>query len=123
PRHGETDADALTLLASANGGLGGRLFEELRSRRSLAYTVSTAPLARRHGGSFHAYIATAPEREDEAREALLAELAGLRTTPIGQDEVDRARRYLVGARRIRRQTNGAQLMDLMNALLVGRGLE
>lgn len=123
PRHGETDADALTLLGSAIGGLGGRLFEELRSRQSLAYTVSAAPLPRRHGGSFHAYIATSPEREDEARDGLLRELGRLRTEPIGADELDRARRFMIGARRIRRQTGGAQLSDLMTALLIGSGLE
>lgn len=123
PVRGERDADALALLASAIGGLGGRLFEELRSRQSLAYTVSTAPLSRRYGGSFHAYIATAPAREDEARAGLLRELGELRTAPIGADELERARRYMIGARRIRRQTNGAQLSDLMIALLIGRGLE
>ncbi|MHB1170333.1 MAG: M16 family metallopeptidase, partial [Longimicrobiales bacterium] len=123
PRHGETDADALALLGSAIGGLGGRLFEELRSRQSLAYTVSAAPLPRRHGGSFHAYIATSPEREDEARDGLLRELGRLRTEPIGADELDRARRFMIGARRIRRQTGGAQLSDLMTALLIGSGLE
>ncbi|HEU5208170.1 MAG TPA: pitrilysin family protein, partial [Longimicrobiales bacterium] len=123
PRYGDSDADALSLLGSAIGGLGGRLFEQLRSRQSLAYTVSAAPLARRHGGSFHAYIATAPEREEEARESLLRELGLLRTEPIGADELERARRYMIGARRIRRQTNGARLSELMAALLVGRGLE
>jgi len=123
PVHGERDADALALLASAIGGLGGRLFEELRSRQSLAYTVSAAPFSRRHGGSFNAYIATAPAREDEARAGLLRELGALRTAPISADELERARRYMIGARRIRRQTNGAKLSDLMTALLVGRGLD
>lgn len=123
PRYGDSDADALSLLGSAIGGLGGRLFEQLRSRQSLAYTVSAGPIARRHGGAVHAYIATAPEREDEAREGLLRELGQLRTERIGDDELERARRYMIGARRIRRQTNGAKLSELMTALLVGRGLE
>lgn len=122
PRRNDLDADALRLLGNAVGGLGGRLFEELRSRRSLAYTVSIAPLARAHGGAFLAYIATSPEREEEAREALLAELGQLRSEPIDEQDVDRARRYSIGARRIRRQTNAAQLGDLVDALLLGRGL-
>jgi zinc protease len=122
PRRNELDADALRLLGSAVGGLGGRLFEELRSRRSLAYTVSVAPLARVHGGAFLAYIATSPEREEEARDALLAELGSLRSDPIEDQDVERAKRFSIGARRIRRQTNAAQLGDLVDALLLGRGL-
>ncbi len=122
PRRNELDADALRLLGTAVGGLGGRLFEELRSRRSLAYTVYAAPVARLHGGAFLAYIATTPEREEEARDGLLEELGRLRVEPIAQEEVERARRYSIGARRIRRQTNAAHLADLRNALLIGRGL-
>ncbi|MGH7443983.1 MAG: M16 family metallopeptidase [Longimicrobiales bacterium] len=122
PHRNEPDADALRLLGVAIGGLGGHLFEELRSRRSLAYTVSAAPLARRHGGAFIAYIATSPEREDEARQALLEQLTRLRDEPIDDAEIERARRYAIGARRIRRQTNTAHLNDLMDALLLGRGV-
>ena len=122
PRRNEVDADALRLLGNAVGGLGGRLFEELRSRRSLAYTVSAAPLARRHGGAFIAYIATSPDREEEARAAMLEELELLRAEPIDAADFERARRYTIGARRIRMQTNGAHLAELMSALLIGRGL-
>jgi zinc protease len=122
PRRNELDADALRLLGSAVGGLGGRLFEELRSTRSLAYTVSVAPLARRHGGAFVGYIATSPDREDEARAAMLEELERLRAEPIDERDAERAKRYTIGAHRIRMQTNGAHLSDLMSALLIGRGL-
>ena len=122
PRRTEIDADALRLLGNAVGGLGGRLFEELRSRRSLAYTVSAAPLARSHGGAFLGYIATSPDREEEARAALLAELQRLREEPLDAVDVERAQHYMIGARRIRRQTNSAQLADLADALLRGRGL-
>src|SRR5690606_35083638 len=39
PRRDDEDAYAFEVLSNAISGLGGRLFEELRSRRSLAYTV------------------------------------------------------------------------------------
>lgn len=123
PRRNELDADALRLLGNAVGGLGGRLFEELRSRRSLAYTVSAAPLSRRHGGAFIAYIATTPSREEEARAAMIDELEQLRAKPIDASEIERAKRYTIGAHRIRMQTNGAHLDELVSALLIGRGLD
>ena len=122
PPRNHPDVHALQLLSSAVSGLGGRLFEELRSRRSLAYSVSAAPIARWQAGAFVAYIGMAPEREEEAREEMLREL--LRTTmqPLDADELERARRYLIGSWQIRQQTHSRQLGDLAGALLLGEGL-
>ena len=122
PPRNHPDVHALQLLSSAVSGLGGRLFEELRSRRSLAYSVSAAPIARWQAGAFVAYIGMAPEREEEAREEMLREL--LRTTmePLAADELERARRYLIGSWQIRQQTHSRQLADLAGALLLGEGL-
>jgi zinc protease len=122
PPRNHPDVYALQLLSSAVSGLGGRLFEELRSRRSLAYSVSAAPIARWQAGAFVAYIGMAPEREEEAREEMLREL--LRTTmePLDGDELERARRYLIGSWQIRQQTHSRQLSDLAGALLLGEGL-
>jgi zinc protease len=39
------------------------------------------------------------------------------------DEIERARRYTIGARQIRRQSNAGQLAILADALLFGNGLE
>ena len=123
PRRNQRDAHALELLSQAVGGLGGRLFEELRSRRSLAYTVATLPVARRHGGSFVGYIATSPAREDEARTAFLAEIEKLRTDHLSPDELASAKRYAIGARRIRLQTTSAMRDELTRALLLGKGVQ
>jgi zinc protease len=114
---------ALRLLANVVSGLGGRLFEELRSRHSLAYSVTAYPIARALGGAFIGYIATSPEREAEARARLLEELEKITVQEVAQPEVERAQRYTIGAWQIRSQTNGAQLTDLANALLLGEGLE
>jgi zinc protease len=113
----------MQVIANIASGLGGRFFEELRSRRSLAYTVTASPLARRSGGAFVAYIATSPEREHEARAGLLHEFEKLVAKPVLDEELQRAKQYLIGTWQIRRQTNGAQLSDLAHALLLGNGLE
>jgi zinc protease len=122
PPRNHPDVYALHVLSSAIAGLGGRLFEELRSRRSLAYAVSAAPVPRWVGGAFIAFIGTAPEREEEARDCMMREL--LRTTeePLERDELERARRYLIGSWQIRQQTHARQLTDLAGALLLGEGL-
>jgi zinc protease len=122
PPHDDPDVYALHVLSNAVGGLGGRFFEELRSKRSLAYTVSLMPVSRWLGGAFIAYIATAPEREDEARSALLEEFARLSAEPLPEDEIARAQRYTIGTWQIRGQTNSSQLGDLVDAYLLGDGV-
>ncbi len=113
---------AARVLAAVASGLGGRFFEELRDRRSLAYTVTAYPVERRVDGMFAAYIATAPDREAEAREALLAEFAALGTEPVREEEIERARRYLVGAHAISQQSGATVLADLVDAWAFGDGL-
>jgi zinc protease len=122
PARNDPDTYRLDLLANVIGGLGGRLFEELRSRRSLAYAVSVHTIARFAGGAFLGYIATSPDREEEARAGLLEELVEVTRTPLFEDEVERAKRYMLGTWRIRMQTNAAQLAELSSALLLGDGL-
>jgi zinc protease len=122
PARNDPDRYPLQVLSNVISGLGGRLFEELRSKRSLAYSVTGHPVSRWLAGAFVAYIATSPEREEEAREGLLREIAKLSEEPVSEEEVERARRYSIGAWQIRSQTNGAQLSDLAGALLLGNGL-
>lgn len=122
PARNDPDRYALQVLSNIISGLGGRLFEELRSKRSLAYSVTAYPLARWLAGAYLAYIAMSPEREEEAREGLYREFARLREEPVTPVELERARRYTVGAWQIRSQTNASQLSDLAGALILGHGL-
>lgn len=107
------------MIGGIASGLGGRLFEELRSRRSLAYTVLCRPFARQRAGAFAAYIATSPGREDEARAGLLSELATFAAAPVSADELTRARQYAVGAWQIRQASGAAVLADLADAWIHG----
>ncbi len=113
---------AAEVWAAYVGGLGGRLFEALRDRRSLAYTVAAWPWQRRRVGALVTYIATTPAREAEAREAMLAELADLRATPPGDDEVRRSARYLAGQAEVSRQRAGSVQGEVLEAWLEGDGL-
>ncbi len=122
PSRRDPSRHAGRVLAAITSGLGGRFFEELRDRRSLAYTVAAYPIERRVDGVFAAYIATTPEREEEAREGLLEQFAALRETPVRDDEIERARSYLIGTHAIAQQSGGSVLSDLIDAWLFGDGL-
>ncbi len=109
-------AEVVTVIA---GGLGGRFFESLRSRQSLAYSVQVLAGERRAGGYLGGYLAMAPSREAEARAGLLREWQRLRDAPVTGEELARAVTYLAGVRAIRRQSGGALLGELLDAWLAG----
>lgn len=110
------------VLSAIASGLGGRFFEQLRDKQSLAYTVSAFPVERRDAGAFAAYIATSPAREDEAREGLLREFARLVDEPPTAEELTRAKRYLIGTHQIAQQSGATRMADMVDAWLFGEGL-
>jgi zinc protease len=114
---------AAHLIATMASGLGGRFFDELREKRSLAYTVHAFASERLLAGMFIAYIATSPAREDEARAGLLGEFEKLRSAPVGADELARAQTYTIGTHAIRQQSGASVLADVIDAWQFGRGLE
>ncbi len=125
PGPSSTDPDryAAEVLAAVASGLGGRLFHRLREERSLAYTVMMSSWQRARAGALVTYIATSPSREDEARDAMLAELARFREELISEAEHERAVNYLAGQALVQRQTAGALAGEIVHAWLVGRGLD
>ena len=113
---------AARLMSGVASGLGGRFFESLRSRQSLAYSVFVSISTMRDAGMISAYIACAPERELEARAGLLAEFAALRDAPVSAVELERARTYAIGMHALRQESAGAQLGDMIDAWCSGEGL-
>jgi len=113
---------AAQLMTGVASGLGGRFFESLRSRQSLAYSVFVSISTMRDAGMISAYIACAPERELEARAGLLAEFAAMRDAPVSAGELERARTYAIGMHALRQESAGAQLGDMIDAWCSGEGL-
>jgi len=103
-------------------GLGGRLFDALRDRRSLAYTVVGTAWPRRDGGAILTYIATSPEREEEARLAMLTELSRFADERVGDQELSEGVNYLSGQAEVSRQSAGAVVSEIVDAWLAGEGL-
>src|SRR4029079_1594089 len=114
---------AAEVWAAVASGLGGRLFDALREKRSLAYTVLAAAWQRARAGALVTYIATAPEREAEAREAMLAELAVFTRERVSDEELVQAIEYLAGQTEVERQSGGALAGEILDAWLIGDGLQ
>ena len=113
---------AADMIAGVASGLGGRFFDQLRDRQSLAYTVSAFTAEWRKAGMFISYIATSPEKEETARAGLLAEFAKLRDEPVTAAELAQAKEYAIGTHAIRSQSGGVLLGEMIDAWLFGRGL-
>jgi zinc protease len=122
PSRGDDRRWAAHLLGTIASGLGGRFFDELRDKRSLAYTVHLSARDMRAGGMFIAYIATSPEKEAEARAALLSEFERLRVEPVTSEELTRAKDYIIGSHAISQESGASQLGEILDAWLFGKGL-
>ncbi len=101
------DRYAFEVLNTVLSGQGGRLFIELRDKKSLAYAVTSFYIPGMEGGYFGVYIGTAPQKEKEALGAIKEQLQ-LVLNGVGEQELERAKNYIVGSFEIGLQRNSAQ---------------
>jgi zinc protease len=74
------------------GGFATRLFNEVRSRQGLAYTVgSSAGTGYRYPGMFMAFTMTKSESSEKATEAILAEVRRMTLEEVTDEELARAK--------------------------------
>ncbi len=99
---------ALSVLQSVLSGQGGRLFLELRDKKSLCYSVIALNGEGIDTGYFGVYIGTSPEKVGEAKAGIRTELERLLHDRIAPDELLRAQRHLVGAHEIGLQRYAAR---------------
>jgi zinc protease len=101
------DRFPLEILSYVLSGQGGRLFSEIREKRALAYRVSAFSLEGMDPGYFAVYVATSPEKVEEAVRSIRQELKTVATNGITAEELARAQRYLIGTHAIGLQRKSA----------------
>ncbi len=83
----------LLLLDSVLGeGMGSRLFNEVRERRGLAYSIGSSVATHAEGGYVMVYGSTTPEKLGEALSVCKAEIRRLAAEPVGPGELATAAR-------------------------------
>ena len=105
------------------GGLAGRLFAELRDRRGLAYTATAFYEPVHDPGALILYLGTAPENGPKAEEGLQEEIERIRRERVGDEELRRAKNYLLGRYEMDRRTNERQAFSVGFYTVEGVGLE
>jgi zinc protease len=103
---------ALELGANILAGQGGRLFLDLRDKKSLAYTVSASQSPNVLAGVFTAYIATATHKAKEAIEGIKYHIERLAIEPPTEDELKRAQCSVLGSQSIESQHHNYQASQL-----------
>lgn len=115
------DREALDVVNHVfGGGLSSRLFEEIRERRGLAYTVYSSLSAYSDAGAWNVYAGAMPAHAATVYELVLAELDRLATDGIDGDELDVAVGYLTGAYEMGLEDTAARMSRLGGMLVTGR---
>lgn len=117
------DYEALKLCQNILSGMGGRLWTEIRDKRSLAYTVYAYQEARALAGVFTCFMATSPQNANTARTTALDVIRNLKKSQITEYEFESAKNYTVGGFLISLQRNSAMADLLARWELMGRGYE
>jgi predicted Zn-dependent peptidase len=102
------------------GGLSSRLFDEIRERRGLAYSVYSGVSAYSDAGAFQMYAGTQVDQAPQVVELMVEQVASLSADGITDEELDVARGYLTGAFELGLEDTGAR-MARNGALMLSDG--
>lgn len=93
--------DELFTLAVLDGAMGGsmssRLFQEIREKRGLAYSVGSYTLTYGAGGAFTVYGGTSEQNWEQVQELVRKEFDNLMKSGLEAEELARTKRHLAGS--------------------------
>jgi predicted Zn-dependent peptidase len=111
---------ALRVLEGVLGGTSSsRLFQEVRERRGLAYSVFCFSNLYAHTGELGLYVGTRPDNLQQALAVISAELARCVADPASEDELTRSRENLKGRVVLSMESTSARMSRLGGSLLHG----
>ncbi len=84
------------LTAVLGDGMGSRLFQEIRERRGLAYSVDASSSYLQDTGALIIYAGVPPDKADEALSAIMEQLGRIARRAVTQAELERAKEYTKG---------------------------
>lgn len=101
------------------GGMSSRLFQEVRERRSLAYSVNAFRSSYSDAGVFGVHAGCAPEKLDQTREVIDAVLHEVASAGLSDEEVEAAKNQVKGQIVLDLEDPGMRLMRLGTRALFG----
>ena len=119
------DYPALKVLSAAlGGGMSSRLFNTLREKEGLAYEIGSFYPTAKEDGVFVFYAGTRKENIEKLKAGIIRELeAAKKSDAISEDEIEKAKRYIVGNFVLSHQTNSKKAWYLGLYEEMGKGYE
>jgi len=115
---------ALAVLDSIFGGsTSSRLFREVREKRGLAYSVGSYNEQFTDQGLVATYVGTREDNVEEACSIIGAELARLRSEPVSDEELRRAKESVKGRLVLSSESTAARMTRISRATLFGLPIE
>ena len=100
------------------GGMSSRLFQEIREKRGLAYSVYSFNQGYSDAATFGLYAGCSPAKAKEVTELMIAELEKVAKSGISKDELDLAKGNISGSLALKFETNQARMSRLASAEIV-----
>lgn len=119
----DPDRTAMEVVAEASNDLGSRFFNRIREKMGLAYFVGAAQFYGLAPGAFLFYLGTDPKKVEQVTHELRDEISLLAKDGLTQEELDRAKKKLLGAEVIRNQSNAALATTTAVDELMGQGFD
>ena len=94
------------------GGMSSRLFQNIREKRGLAYTVFSGLSSFRDAGCFSIYAGTSIENARQVLALILHELRQLKGEAISGEELQHAKDYLKGSLLLSLETTGSRMSNV-----------
>jgi predicted Zn-dependent peptidase len=88
--------DCAVLNVILGGNMSSRLFQEIRERRGLAYSVFSFLSLYSDIGTLGVYVGVDNANTDEVLEIIVKEMASMKRTVVGSSEFENAKQYLKG---------------------------
>jgi predicted Zn-dependent peptidase len=111
---------ALRVLDTILGGsTSSRLFQEVREKRGLAYSVYSYSSQYIDSGHVGVYVGTRPDNVTKAMELIAAELRRIAEDPVGADELERAKENVKGRTALSLESTLTRMNRLGGSLLMG----
>jgi zinc protease len=105
------------------GAFTSRLFQEVREKRGLAYSVGTSLVSYRAAAMTWGYTATKNERVAECLDVIAQEMDRLKTEGPGEDELKKAKDYLTGSYALGFDTSTKIAHQLAQIAFEGLGID
>ncbi len=94
------------------GGMSSRLFQNIREQQGLAYAIYSELNPYRDTGCLSVYAGTSREAAPKVVQSIVAEYHNLKTTPIPEDELRRAKDQLKGSLMLSLESSSARMSNL-----------